>query len=506
MHKYHTVRLKPLGITCKVAHGTSLHDLLATYGVEFPCGGNGTCGNCKVKLLGGNIETSRKHAELLLKKGMDKSWRLACMSQVTDDLCIELQQDTTVIQTDRTSFPFTPEEGYGIAIDLGSTTIVSQLVNLNDNRVEADHTSINPQSKLGADIISRISYALQSEQHRTALQQLVRDCIYGHIRHLLQAGAQPLRKIVIVGNSVMHHLFCGLDVRPLAAYPFNSPHNASQTFSPQDLQWDIPPCSIRFMPNISHFVGSDILAGIQACRMFESDTYQALIDLGTNGEIVIGNRNHMVCTSTAAGPAFEGINISQGMRATNGAIYRVDTAAEGFTCRVIGNTSPRGICGSGLVDAIHALLEVGAIDFTGNFTAADCPAIPLTGSITLIPEDIREFQLAKSAVRTGFQLVMQQLGIQAQAIEHVYLAGGLGNYLDIHKASALGLLESLSSTQPVRLSNAALLGAKQFLFNANQKHINDWFSHITYCPLETHPDFQDWYCENMFFGNTSVFG
>lgn len=495
----HKVKLEPIGVECEVAHDTPLQDVLAKYGIEFPCGGNGICGNCKIRLLTGEIEMDDRHARLLNRKGLDRIWRLACLSRITEDICIFVQQSEQIIQTDETSFDFHPEEGYGIAVDLGSTTIVSQLINLSNRQIEAVRTDINPQSRYGADIISRISYAVCSAQHRFRLQQLVRDCIYHQLSQLLSHQEYDLRKVVIVGNSVMHHLFCGIDVTPLSVFPFQSSTNASQLFSPDELGWKLPLCPIEFMPNISHFVGSDILAGIQATRMFASERYLALIDLGTNGEIAIGNKDRIVCTSTAAGPAFEGINLLQGMRAASGAIYSVDIREDLLVCQVLGNEEPTGICGSGLVDAVYSLLKTKQIDFTGAIIDEKCTFIPIAGNIGLTSKDIREFQLAKAAVCTGFQILRKQLSLSVDDIEKVYITGGLGNYLNAQNAQAVGLLELASPSQLVRLSNSALMGAKQWLFNENKNKIDQWVKSIRYCSLETQPDFQDVYCENLFF-------
>lgn len=495
----HKVRLEPIGVECEVAHGASLHDILATYGIEFPCGGNGICGNCKVRLLDGRIDRDLRHKQLLKQRGLGDEWRLACLSQVTNDLCIFVQQCETIIQTDDTPFDFFPEEGYGIAVDLGSTTIVSQLVNLSNGQIEAVSTDINPQSRYGADIISRIGYAMKSEEHRLRLQQLVRDSIYHQLSNLVSQRNCDLRKVMIVGNTVMHHLFCGIDVSPLATFPFQSTDNIGRIYCPEELGWELPLCSIEFMPNISHFVGSDIIAGIQATRMFASERYQALIDLGTNGEIVIGNKDRILCTSTAAGPAFEGINISQGMRAASGAICSVEIRDDRLTHKVIGNEKPIGLCGSGLVDAVCAFLETDRIDYAGTVTTGEDSKIPISENVGLTSKDIREFQLAKAAVRTGFEILKRQFPISVCNIEKVYLAGGLGNYLNIKNACSVGLLELASSDQLIRLNNSALMGAKQFLFNEYRNKVGDWATNIEYCSLETHPDFQDIYCENLFF-------
>ena len=338
MKKTCTVTLVPLGRTLQVARGALLSDAIHDLGIEFPCGGKGICGNCKVKLLAGEIALSPQHRTVLERKGLLPEWRLACLSRVEEDLTIEVAQFDNIVLADETPFRFTPREGRGIAVDLGSTTIVSQLLDLSTGRVQAVQTDINPQARHGADIMSRISYAIQSEEHAARLTALVRETVGRHVMTLTAQAPGPIDRIRIVGNSVMHHLFCGLDVGPLAAYPFESPDNGMRHFSAAELGWlevseTKPPVrssqtqhtdrnalsaaepdnanhlsvadklagtDIAFLPNIGSFVGSDILAGIYAAGMFSSGSPRVLIDLGTNGEIAVGCRNGILCASTAA--------------------------------------------------------------------------------------------------------------------------------------------------------------------------------------------------------------
>lgn len=497
----HKVRIEPLGVEIEVDHETSLEDIVADYGIEFPCAGNGTCGNCKIKLLEGEIPLDQRHKELLAKKGLSHEWRLACFSRVTGDVTFYINPCEYMIEADNRTFEFVPEPGYGIAVDLGSTTIVSQLVNLQTGGVEAVCTDVNPQSRFGADIISRITFAMQSDENRWQLCQLVRECIYRQLTSLL-ARMCEVRRVSIVGNTIMHHLFADLDVTPLAMSPFQSPHNEAKWFTPQDLDWTLLPaaCVICFLPNISHFVGSDILAGIYAIDMQRQERYQILLDLGTNGEMVIGNRDRILCTSTAAGPAFEGINISQGMRASTGAIYKIEEAAEGsLHCSVVGNRAAVGICGSGLVDAIYWLLKRNKVDYSGALTEIEARFVPLTNKVGLTDKDIREFQLAKAAICTGMQLLLNELGISIKDVEHVYLAGGLGTYLHPEHAISIGLLEISEKGQLVKVGNSALTGAKRLLFQGADQEVETLLATIEHCSLESKQAFQDVYFEKIFF-------
>ena len=497
----HKVRIEPLGVVCQVPHGSPLQHVLRSYDVEFPCGGKGKCGNCRIKLKSGIIQVDALHAALLEKKGLSGEWRMACMCKVEDDLVIEIPDNGMQIMTDVSTFDFEPEEGYGIAVDLGSTTIVVQLLDMASGVVLKTVSGINPQTTYGADIISRIMYALESEDNLMELKKKVREYIGECISSILPDGSGELvRKVIIAGNSVMHHLFAGYDVTPLAYSPFNSPKNGGYTCTAEELEWNLPDsCSIEFLPNISHFVGSDIIAGIQAVGMKDKDRYSLLIDLGTNGEMALGSCKGIICTSTAAGPAFEGINISCGMRASIGAIYAMEYADSGFRCMTIGGAAPAGLCGSGLVEAVHTLLENGFIDFTGAMTDDSMMAVELCDGVRLKIEDIREFQLAKAALAAGIRILLKQGNVDVSEVENVYITGGLGNYLDVDKIKRLGLFTEFDGDKIVKVRNAAITGCRELLFDSNRKNVEGILSGCSFCSLENLVEFQNVFCEEMFF-------
>lgn len=497
------VTIEPFGIVCKVDRGTPLQEVLHNFHIDFPCGGKGICGQCKIKILAGDIFMDKSHISWLNKKGLSKEWRLACLSTVEDDLVIEIPQARMQIQTDKTLVTkFIPEEGYGIAVDLGSTTIVVQLINLMNNQIIDTYTEVNPQISFGADIISRISYAIQVKENLLRLSNIVRDCIARIIHYLITKNdISSLKKVVLAGNSVMHHLFAGYDVNSLAVAPFQSTQNEGYLFLSNELGWDfMPPCLVEFLPNLSHFVGSDILCGIQACEMMKEEKYKLLIDLGTNGEIALGNKHNVLYTSTAAGPAFECINISCGMRAVEGAIYAVDENGDnGCKYKSIGSGSPKGICGSGLIEVIHYLLRNGDIDITGSFTDLERRDIYITEEVKLTIEDIRGFQLAKAALAAGVELMLKECNLKASDISQVFFTGGLGNYLNVDKIKELGLFTNFDSKCITRLDNAALLGCRQFLFDSNRSMIDLILKKKRFCSLESRKEFQDIFCEQMFF-------
>lgn len=492
------IELLPLGRTLELPVGEPLEGVLFEQGVEFPCGGWGKCKGCRVKVLRGELEVTPADEQRLGAALIAEGWRLACQAKVRGDLVLELAQWEASILSDETAFAFTPREGLGVAVDLGTTTVAAQLLDLRTGNVLAVRTALNSQARHGADLVTRLEFALR--EGVAPLSSLVREQIGSMIREMLEArtDASSLRDVVLVGNSVMHHLFGGLDITPLAFDPFELREGGLQVFSPGALGWDLAPgASVRFLPCLGSFVGSDLLAGILATNLHESAEPVALVDLGTNGEIVLGNRDRILCCSTAAGPAFEGARISMGMRAATGAISAVTIQDGQLKCQVIGGVRPRGLCGSGLVDAIAACLDLGSILPSGRMLS---PGVTLSGPVVLSPGDVRELQLAKGSIAAGIELLAEQWGIALDDLHAVHLAGAFGNYINRASAQRIGLLKfPLEKIHPV--GNSALLGAKMALFHLpeNGHAYCSILSRIRHVSLNEHPLFQDVYADNMGF-------
>ena len=291
----------------------------------------------------------------------------------------------------------------------------------------------------------------------------------------------------------MHHLFCGIDVVPLARWPFETAETGPRCFRALALGWPLAgDPTVRFLPCLGGFVGSDILCGILATKMRQSATPLMLVDLGTNGEIVIGNRERMLCASTAAGPAFEGGRIAMGMRATTGAIGEVTIEAGALRCRVIGNGAPRGLCGSGLVDAVAAGLDLGLIHPSGRLANGGRP-LALAPPVRLVQNDIRQLQLAKAAIAAGIRILRARFGATASA-PPLYLAGAFGNYVNRSSARRIGLLDAPDERiEPA--GNTALLGAKMALCRERRRCGRRAFqalrARIEHVPLAADPAFQE---------------
>jgi uncharacterized 2Fe-2S/4Fe-4S cluster protein (DUF4445 family) len=491
----HVIRLHPLGKEIQVNDQTPLIDVLHEFGIEFPCGGKGTCGKCKVRLLNGEIETTAIHQQKIVQLGLASDWRLACFSNCTSNITLEIEQFNHLILADESEFVFQPRQGFGIAVDLGTTTVVAQLIDLSTAQVLAVETMLNPQVKYGADLISRIQACLDG--HAEEMTRIIRLAIGTMIELILKKHHVDLQKVVLVGNTAMQLIFSKCDVSPLSMYPFHTNNLGLKLFHPDQLDWRFELKEpVRFYPSIGSFVGSDILAGIAATELHLKENYIALIDLGTNGEIVLGNRNQIVCASTAAGPAFEGANISMGMRAVTGAIASIALNEGKIEANVIGNTAPKGICGSGLIDAVAVLRKLELIGMFGEISSGD-QEIQLVDKVSLTQKDINEFQLAKAAIAAGLTILARNLSIELSEIETIYIAGGFGSYINIENVVATGMIE-LAEEKIHKMGNTALIGAKMFLFSDSEStaEILNKTRHIN---LEGDPDFQDIYVDKMLF-------
>jgi uncharacterized 2Fe-2S/4Fe-4S cluster protein (DUF4445 family) len=494
------IRLVPLGVDLHVRVHTPLQDILFQHGVEFPCGGKGRCKGCRVRVLEGMLPITDEERNLLTEEERLAGWRLSCRHTAEADLTLHVAQWESAILADESLFTFTPRDGLGIAVDIGSTTLVAQLIDLSTGTVRAVNTALNHQARHGADVMSRVGYGV-TPTGRRMLVHLIRRQILTMIGKLLETiptAQEELTDIVLVGNTVMHHLFCDFDLEPLSRYPFSSPHLGSWEVSPAQLGWEgIPHATVRVLPCIGGFVGSDILAGILATRMYESEKLTGLIDLGTNGEIVIGDRRRMLCCSTAAGPAFEGARIAMGMRAATGAISRVGIREGHLQAHIVGEGGvPRGICGSGLVDAVACALDLELLQPSGRIPNPP-HTVQLMDPVHLTQTDIRELQLAKAAIAAGTRILLRELAASVDEIDRVHLAGAFGNYISVASARRIGLLH-IPADRVHPAGNTALLGAKVALFT-DKKFVEDLAHSITHVGLSAHPQFQDIYVEEMTF-------
>jgi uncharacterized 2Fe-2S/4Fe-4S cluster protein (DUF4445 family) len=484
------IRLEPLAVEVDVPRGALLVSILSDHGVEFPCGGTGHCGGCAVRVLAGSLPVTDVDRAAFPAEQLASGWRLACQARAETAVVLECGQWHMDVLTDNAGLPGAGKHGLGIAIDLGTTTIAAQIVDLASGSVLGVETELNPQASFGSDVMNRIRAAL----HGDDLTSVVRAALGKIIVRLVRGREAEIAEVVLVGNTVMHHLFSGCDVEPLSHAPFVSPHLRVQSFEPRELGWGLPAsCTIRFAHCLGGFVGSDILAGIIATGIAQSDELMALVDLGTNGEIAIGNRHGIVCASTAAGPAFEAGSIRMGMRAATGAISYVSLVDGAMRVTVIGDVEPRGICGSGLVDAVAAGLRSGAILASGR-VANGTKVFPVVEPVVLYQADIRELQLAKAAIASGFKLLIKRLDAQTSDLKSIQLAGAFGNYVQIESAVRIGLIQAPRELIHAA-GNTALRGAKMMLLAAEEPVLPA----IEHVSLAADAGFQDEFANCMSF-------
>jgi len=461
----------------------ALRDFLFEEGVEFPCGGTSLCGGCRIRVVSGDVPTTAEMRDAIGERELADGWRLACRAEARGVVQLEVAQWSRQILSDETPVPFEPRPGVGAVVDVGTTTVVAQRVDLESGQVTKVVTALNDQARHGADVMTRIEHDLH---HPGQLGEMIRAQVRGML-----APMGDLEEILLVGNTCMHHLFCSLGVEPLAVVPFRSPHLGAQILPAAVLG-----SPALFLPCPGGFVGSDLFAGLVATGLLDSAELGALLDLGTNGEIAVGNRDGVVCASTAAGPAFEGGRIRRGIRATHGAIDRVECRDGRLHCHVIGGVSARGLCGSGLVDTVAAALDLAWVQPGGRLENGRSD-IELSADLRLTQSDIRELQLAKGAVAAGLHLLLNDRPLRA---DRVFLAGAFGNYIRAESARRIGLLPAWV-TAPIAAGNTALRGARMLLLAPSRRAaILERLASVRHVELAGDVRFQDLFVEFMHLG------
>ncbi len=409
---------------------------------------------------------------------------------------------------------------YGVAVDVGTTTMVAYLMNMRSGEQLDVQSMLNPQKLHGADVISRTDYTIENPKGLREMAELVCSAIKDMAHTMAKRqniAVSDIRQVLPVGNTIMMHLLFALPTEYIAKMPFVPAY--SRGFSIQGgLGAGFEHALLNATPCVAGYVGADTLAAIVSCDMDQSRDITLLIDIGTNGEIVLGNQHHMVCCSAAAGPAFEGAHIQFGMGGVAGAIDSVSVQNGQIHITSIGNQKPIGICGSGLVDAISVMKDLGIIDETGRIDEDEVPdayadrlievegkpAFLLFGEwkdgIYISQKDLREVQLAKGAIAAGIQVLMESMDIPYDQITNLYLAGGFGNYIDKHSACNIGLLPSELENKIEAIGNGAGAGAQRMLLSREFLNRTEYVREkMQYIELSAREDFQDLFVENMFF-------
>lgn len=450
---------------------------------DAPCGGKGKCGKCKVIVDG--VE------------------QLACQTIVNRDMTLVLPHlEGAQILTDARTSAVRPDgtNRYVIAFDLGTTTVVAYLMDGITGQTLSKTSCMNPQAQFGADVISRIEYAM--EGHASELSGCIRDALSElTVTAAKQAGISPadITAASIVGNTAMHHLLLEIDPKPLTVPPYMPNVSEGLTLSPQGLLPINPAGTVRILPNIAGFVGADTVGCLLATKLDTLDALTLMIDIGTNGEMVLGNKHRRIACSTAAGPAFEGAKIECGMRGAPGAVDHVTVEDGKLRFHVIGEGEAVGLCGSGLLDLIAALLETEEISESGRMESGTTYQLEGT-KVYLTQKDVREVQLAKAAIRAGIELMCKRMGVKAEDIRQVLLAGAFGNYLDPNSACAIGMIPPVLRERIVPIGNAAGEGAKMAVLNVEEYEYSKRLAQGTeFLELASMPEFNDCYVDCLCF-------
>ena len=492
------IAVKLNGKTIRATAGMTLSEII---GGEKPCGGHGKCGKCKITVKGKLSEPSESELKLLSPDELASGVRLACIACALGDCAVtELshrEKSQIVTDGDLPEFELAPIfKNYGVAIDIGTTTLAARLYTAN-GVVLADASRLNPQQEWGADVISRIEASLDGKSELLAASiRKALDNIISELADIAKIDARGIDAVIITGNTVMLSLLCEQSVEPFSHAPFAVDRLFGETLEAKDLELSSlqPDTPVYLPPCISAFVGADITCALLATKLLDGDTAM-LVDIGTNGEMAIWNNGILTVCSTAAGPAFEGVGISMGMRGAVGAIDKVSTEQGILKAHVIGGGKPVGICGSGLVDAVACMLDEEIVDESGFLE--DEPFV-IEEPVSLTKQDIRMLQLAKSAICAGLMTLQKSEKLNASDISTLYIAGGFGNYLNKESASRIGLLPKELAKNSKVVGNAALAGASMMLLNINARREAEGFvKNAKILDLSTNPIFSDCYMSAM---------
>ncbi len=507
--------------TIQAQPNSLLGDVIAETGLplEQPCAGRGTCGKCKVLVEEGVREPDEIEFENLTPGELALNNRLACRARVDDDARVVLSP--IVVYSNKifkSSSRYKREQDVplGLAIDLGSTTVAAFLTLLDNGEVAAGGAGLNQQTVYGADVISRLSAAIDDQDNADRLHRLALASINQAVDSLKlsQRIRDRIERVTIVGNVAMQHLLAQLPLDTLALMPFQ-PHSAASIKDATYLMGGIFPDGVKVSlpPMIGGFVGSDALACLAYFKFDDPPGPIAAIDLGTNGEVMVTNGDRILTASTAAGPAFEGVNISCGTRAIDGAIVDVSIEDDELILKSIADEEPIGLTGSGLLSAVHQLHHAGVIDDTGriqqnptrfaNLISDDennHRSIKLTpkGNLRLTQTDVRELQKAKGAIRAAIDVLMNQLDLTPRDLQKIILTGSFGGQVDIDAILDIGMIPPVSKEIVETAANGAGFGAAMFLTDEGFAKGEELAAHAKQIDLDLDANFNMLFMEGMY--------
>ncbi|MEG0227349.1 MAG: ASKHA domain-containing protein [Lachnospiraceae bacterium] len=510
-----TVTIRQTGKQIVCHTGANLLKVLLDGGVfvDNPCNGTGICGKCKVKVLSGG------------KPGVC----LSCMTEVSGDIEIELltKERKHKVLTDGYMPEFEKEEfesGYGIAMDIGTTTVVTALIELKTGEELANVSMINAQKHYGLDVLTRITYEYEfPESGWKELQYAIVNSINGMIEEVCleaEVDKADIREIDVAANCTMTHMLLGVDARSIGKAPYRPAFIEAKEILAKEIGIEAgEDTKLYCLPQVSAYIGADIVAGTYVCELQKEKGNVLFIDIGTNGEIVLASKGKLLCCSCAAGPALEGMNISSGMRAAEGAVEDVKITEEGIKLTTIGEQEPVGICGSGILAVVKELLQTKLVKKTGAFIKKEqlkeedyrYPMIRMNGTkrefilyeapeLLVTQGDVRQVQLAKGAILSGFVALLNKAGIAMEDLDKVMIAGQFGAHLPVESLIGTGILPEAVKDKLVYVGNASKTGAYMTLLSRKaRREVEQLAEQMEYMELAETPNYERIFTESMIF-------
>ena len=530
----HRIDLEPIGRRVEVEPGVTLLGAAQMAGVELVsiCGGVGTCEGCRIRLVKGRLTPLTLEEQALFSpQEITQGMRLACQATPLSDCEIDIPPESLttaqrlqvedIYDTELVNDTRPVSSGLGFAVDVGTTKLAAFLVDLATGKTLARLGMMNPQIAYGEDVISRIVYSNQNADGARQLQARLVETLNQMIRDLCaeaQVSAEDIRDAVVVGNTVMHHLFAGLPVKQLGEAPYLPAAVDAMSIPAVSVGLSLgKDARVYLPPNIAGYVGADHVAAHVSTEIAIKPVTSIMLDIGTNTEVSLVHQGRVFSCSCASGPAFEGAHIRDGMRAAPGAIERVQIRDHTVQVHTINNQPAVGICGSGILDAVAELLAVQALDETGNFRGDHALVRPSANGrretmlvaaehtghgrdVIVNRKDVNEIQLAKGAIRTGVELLLHDAGLQDDDIEEFIVAGAFGTYLDLESAIRVGMFPNLPRERYKQVGNAAGAGARQMLVSLERRRMAEKVVEgINYVELTAHKKFTEMFVKEIMF-------
>ena len=498
--------------------------------VDNPCNGMGKCGKCKVRILEGVCtEISNDERKRLKPEEVESGVRLSCLVHPMSNLTVELMQkklEHKVLTTGKMP-EFKKDEGligFGFAIDIGTTTVVATLVNLETGEQLSSASDINAQKHYGLDVLTRITYEYEhGEDGIIDLQKAIVDSLNELMLSACKQSSvqiEQVRKINVAANCTMMHMLLGADARSIGKAPYQPAFKEAKELPAKEIGLKgSEDCVLYCLPHVSSYIGADIVAGAYVCEMHKSTDNELFIDIGTNGEIVLAKGGKLYSCSCAAGPALEGMNISSGMRAATGAIEDVHIFTDEIKLDTIGNKKPEGICGSGILAVIRELVVNEFIQKSGVFIKPEKLAdddwrkkfIRMNGTkrelvmceepeIIVSQSDVRQVQMAKGAILSGFMALLNEAGIDMEDLDKVFIAGQFGAHLSVDSLVGSGILPACVQDKLVYVGNSSKTGAYMTLMSKEvKKEIEMLATEMNYLELSNLENYDRLYSDCMLF-------